>query len=130
MPFKKISIITIRYCLTQRQMKIKMQENNLNCSQSTISRLLRKAELTRKRVKLRPAHTQNLAHLETRKAFARKIRVLSDDIIIYLEETGFNLHLGSKYGYSPKNSDAYRLVFYKIESEMLACLHKQQEFFF
>jgi hypothetical protein len=57
-------IVQFDNCLNQKQMKVKMREKNLICSQPTISRLLSKAELTRKRVKYRPAITQTPVHLE------------------------------------------------------------------
>ena len=103
-------IVQFDNTLTQRQMKAKLEERNVSYSQPTISRLLHKAEITRKRLKARPSLTQTPAHLEKRKVYAREIRVLSNELLIYIDETGFNLHTGAKYGYSPKNTDAYRLV--------------------
>lgn len=103
-------VVQFENTLTQQGMKEKLAENEIRVSQSKVSRLLKEAELTRKRLKLRPTITQSSEHLEKRKCYAREIRVLRDEVLIFLDETGFNLHSGAKYGYSPKNTDAIRLV--------------------
>lgn len=117
-------IVQFDNSLTQRQIKARLSAQDVHVSQPTVSRLLKKAELTRKRLKLRPAFTQTPEHLQTRMVFAREIRMLNDDILIYLDETGFNLHTGSNFGYSPKNTDAYRLVSRNRERNvsLLACI--------
>ena len=88
-------------------MKIKLQQQNVNFSQLKISGILHNAEITRKRVKSRCSLTQTLVHLKTKKVYSREIQVLSNEVLIFLDETRFNLHTGPKYGYSPKNTDAY-----------------------
>jgi transposase len=35
---------------------------------------------------------------------------MADNNILFLDETGFNLHTSNNYGYSPVNTDAYRTV--------------------
>ena len=35
---------------------------------------------------------------------------ISDEEIIYVDETGFNLHTSSNYGYSPVNEKPFRMV--------------------
>ncbi|KAG0435625.1 Transposable element Tc3 transposase [Dictyocoela muelleri] len=38
------------------------------------------------------------------------MNILTDDRLIFLDETGFNLHLTQKKGYSPKNTKAFSNV--------------------
>ncbi|KAG0426706.1 hypothetical protein DMUE_5953 [Dictyocoela muelleri] len=48
--------------------------------------------------------------IEQRHFFAVKYRIYSDEDILYLDETGFNLHSKRSYEYSPKNVPARLIV--------------------
>lgn len=42
--------------------------------------------------------------------YARLMQFMRNNNLIFLEETGFDMHLICKYGYSPKNTNAYHAV--------------------
>ncbi|KAF7685537.1 hypothetical protein CDIK_3714 [Cucumispora dikerogammari] len=48
--------------------------------------------------------------LDLRQAYAREMNNIPIDKLIYLDESGFNLHTTQNYVYSPKNTKAYVTV--------------------
>jgi len=81
-----------------------------NISQSTVCVYLKKLELTRKRLKKVADKTMSAEVVAKRKNYALRYRAVPDGNLLFLDETGFNLHTSRKYGYSPKNIPAYTLV--------------------
>lgn len=86
------------------------QATNCEMSQSTVSRKLRKLNLTRKRLSLVPQERNTLEKIEARAIYASEISRVSDGNLIFLDETGFNEHTKRHYGYSPENTKAYTTV--------------------
>lgn len=85
-------------------------EKNIKVSQSTISKNIKKLDITRKRVKKVYNKVTDLRIINERRSFALKYRTIPNCKLIYLDETGFNLHTMSHYGYSPKNLPVKVLV--------------------
>lgn len=97
--------------LTQKGIINKMVEMGLpRLNQPSISRLLKKNKITRKRLKRKPASNFTPELINKRKQFAREMNQIQNGRVVYLDESGFNLHTGVNYGYSPINMDAIRSV--------------------
>ncbi|XP_065642162.1 uncharacterized protein LOC136073842 [Hydra vulgaris] len=69
-------------------------------SQPTISRKLKRSDLSRKRVVHVPEERNSTRVINARYAFASKINGILNEKLVYLDETGFNVHTNSTYGYS------------------------------
>ena len=78
-----------------------------NLSRSQICRDMKIAGITRKRLKSRASVTQTLANIEARRLFCARITRERGQHVFFLDESGFNLHTSTNYGYSPKNRNAY-----------------------
>ncbi|XP_065684209.1 uncharacterized protein LOC136096630 [Hydra vulgaris] len=75
-------------------------------SQPTISRKLKRSDLSRKYVVHVPEERNSTRIINARYAFASEINGISDEKLIYLDETGFNVHTNSTYGYSLRGAPA------------------------
>lgn len=64
-------------------------------------------EYTRKRLLIIQHGRNSPRILDIRRDDALQMKHHSNENIIYLDKTGFNLHTHTNYGYSPKNSKAY-----------------------
>ena len=96
--------------LVQKGILMKLEENNISISQPTCSRKLKKVEISRKRVKRVYEKVTDMRIINERKAFAIKYRSVPDSTLMYLDETGINLHTMKNFGYSPKNTPVNILV--------------------
>lgn len=97
--------------LTQSGLKEKLkEERDVNFTQSCISRVLKRNNITRKRIKTKPLIVVSPEMINARKTYARELRCFEDSQILFLDESGFNLHTSTKYGYSPIDTDAVKLV--------------------
>lgn len=97
--------------LTQEDIRtIVLEAGAGGISQPTISRRLKKLNLTRKRVSLAPIERNSPERLEERAIFAADISRRNIDDVYYLDETGFNRHLVRYYGYSPANTKVVATV--------------------
>lgn len=76
-------------------------------SKSAISREIKLAGLSRKRLKKRSNSILSNQNAIQRQHFCRIILTKLNRRILFLDESGFNLHTSSNYGYSPINEDAY-----------------------
>ena len=76
-------------------------------SQSFVSRILNKMNITRKRLTKIPIERNSIRILDSRKSYAREVINYTNEKFVYLDETGFNLHTSTNYGYSLKNTKAY-----------------------
>ncbi|KAF7685228.1 hypothetical protein CDIK_4023 [Cucumispora dikerogammari] len=79
-------------------------------SQSAVSRKLKDYQLTRKKLTLVPAERNSPRIIEVRFNYAREISLYQTSQLVFLDETGFNLHTSSNYGYSFVNTKAFRTV--------------------
>uniref|UniRef100_A0A0N5BMI8 Arg_repressor domain-containing protein n=2 Tax=Strongyloides papillosus TaxID=174720 RepID=A0A0N5BMI8_STREA len=113
---KIAEIVQCDNSLTQRGIQEKLKEENIHLAQYQISLFLKEMKITRKRLKKKPATIVSPQLIEARKNYARTVRGIPDHYLLFLDETGFNLHTTNNYGYSPVNIDAYRL-FPEIDKE-------------
>lgn len=90
--------------LNQKGMALKLERNNIKVSQSCISKNLKKLRITRKRIKKVYNKVTESNLINQRREFSIKYRNVTNERLIYLDETGLNLHSVQNYGYSPANS--------------------------
>ena len=62
------------------------------CSQSFVSRILNKMNITRKRLTKIPIERNSIRILDSRQSYARDVINYTNEKFLYLDETGFNLH--------------------------------------
>ncbi len=105
-----VTAITNENALTQKSLVAKAAEAGVAVSQPTVSRLLKKLSITRKRLSLVPVERNTPNAIQGRQVFGQMIRQIPDDRLVFLDETGFNLHTSMYYGYSFKNSKAFKTV--------------------
>jgi len=96
--------------LTQKGMQLKLNESGIKFSIPKICRTLKHLSISRKRIKKRSSKNITAELQNQRKIYARHMRLYSNSRIVFLDESGFNLHAGIHYGYSPINTDAYQIV--------------------
>ena len=65
---------------------------------------------TRNRLVKVPIQRNTVDNLNIRRSCAISLSSISDEEIIYVDETGFNLDTNSIYGYSPVNQKSFRMV--------------------
>ncbi|XP_065682374.1 uncharacterized protein LOC136095567 [Hydra vulgaris] len=70
------------------------------------SKKLKRSDLSRKRVAHVPEERNSTRIIIARYAFASEINGISDEKLIYLDETGFNVHTNSVYGYLLRGTPA------------------------
>lgn len=97
-------------CYTQNGIVQRMASNNIHISQSTVSKTLKKLDLTRKRVKKVAHRTIEPDVIAQRKAYSINIRTIPVNRLCFLDETGVNLHTTARFGYSPKNTPCTSIV--------------------
>ena len=98
--------------LTQVALKNIFEEKGVSMSLSTVNRAVAASGLTRKRTKKRPNVVLRDEHRTKVSRFAFEMEALFDYRILFLDESGFNLHTSNKYGYSMPDTDAndYNIV--------------------
>ena len=92
--------------LTQVALKNIFEENGIPMSLSTVNRAVTASGLTRKRNKKRPNVVLSDEHRTKVSRFASEMKALFDHRILFLDESGLNLHTSNKYGYSMPDTDA------------------------
>jgi len=95
--------------LTQKGMCETLATYNIIRSQGAISSTLKKMEITRKRLTNIPVERNSERVIGLRQAYARELINYSLNHLVYLDETGFNLHTSTNYGYSHKNMKAFAM---------------------
>ena len=83
---------------------------HLKCSVATIKRELKGIGISRKRLKPVVATQNSPKVISKRFAYCTQISSLSDHDLIFFNETGFNLHVSSHYGYAPSACTLYITV--------------------
>jgi transposase len=96
--------------VTQQGILKLLEIENINVSQSTISRNLKSMGYSRKRLVKIPEERNSLRNIDLRQNFCRFINNYQDRQLIFLDECGFSLHTSRYYGYAPKNEKAYITV--------------------
>jgi transposase/arginine repressor len=92
--------------LNQKGMRESLQLYNIGRCQATISNTLKKMGITRKRLTKIPVERNSERIIGLRKCYARELHNYSLSQLVYLDETGFNLHTSTNYGYAHKNVKA------------------------
>ena len=67
-------------------------------------------EITRKRLSLVPEERNIQEKINARAIYSMEVSRISNENLIFLDETGFNRHTCRRYGYSLKNTKAYITV--------------------
>jgi hypothetical protein len=90
-------------------------------SQSSISRIIKQMNYTRKRLVKVPEERNTLKTIDLRQEYCNVINNIGDNNLVFLDETGVNLHHSRNYGYSPKNAKAVK-VFKGNRGRNVSCL--------
>lgn len=97
-------------CHTTRSIKEDLSQNGISISASTISRYLKSMDMTRKRLTVVPTERNSDRTIDRRQEFCRRMNNIQDENLVFLDETGFNLHTKKSYGYSLKNTKCFLSV--------------------
>lgn len=107
----KITQILLRdSSIIQKEMTTELEVLGINKSQSTVSRIIKDMNYSRKRLIRIPEERNSVRNIEARQNYALEINHINNGNMVFLDETGVNLHQTRKYGYSPINTKAYKLV--------------------
>jgi transposase len=80
---------------------------DMKCSASTISRTMKSMNYTRKRLKPIVASRNSEQVIHERHVYSLHLTNIADDQLIFLDETGFNLHTCAGFGYAPVGETAW-----------------------
>lgn len=80
---------------------------NIQISQATVSRKIKKLKISRKRLSLIPYERNNDDKINARAIYASDISRFPREDLVFVDETGFNQHTRRSYGYSVENTPAY-----------------------
>ena len=107
----KISQILLKdSSFNQSEISQQLKDFGIIRGPSTVCRTLKKMEYTRKRLVKIPEERNAPRNIDARQKYAREVQFIGNEHLIFLDETGMNLHQTRNYGYSPKNYKAYKLV--------------------
>lgn len=101
------SILMVDPAATLLTLKEQLELRNIFVAKSTISRAIKSMGYSRKRLFIVPEERNNIELINKRQIYCRQVELIPDENLIFIDETGFNLHLSKKYGYSPINSKCY-----------------------
>lgn len=96
-----VSIISENNAISLHGIQSTLEERGIQRSTSSICRTLKEKNFTRKRLRKIPNERNSEANLNTRQNFCRMINDIPDESLIFIDETGINLHLNQHYGYAP-----------------------------
>ncbi|KAG0437411.1 hypothetical protein DMUE_3704 [Dictyocoela muelleri] len=97
--------------MTLKSMSINLSNNrNIKKSVSTICRQIRKMNYTRKVLTKIPVSKNSVENKISRYEYCNFLNLIENEDLFFLDESGFNLHLTPKYGYSLKNTKAYTTI--------------------
>lgn len=96
--------------LTQRGIAEVLKEYGIDKQQSFISRRLKNIGVTRKRISRIPEDRNSQRITNMRAIYCSDVSVIPLDRLVFLDETGFNLHTSQTYGYSKVGTKAYTTV--------------------
>ena len=95
---------------SQKEISEELACNNISPLQSGISRILKKMNYTRKRLTRIPEERNTPRNIDLRQVYARGISFVPVNSLVFLDETGVNLHHTRNYGYSPINEKAVKTI--------------------
>ena len=95
------SIVASDCSLTAKGMIERLPED-MGCSSSTIRRELSAMNYTRKRLKPIVQERNSSRVIAERHRYAVRFSGIRDEDLVFIDETGFNLHVNPEYGYAPE----------------------------
>ncbi|KAG0436306.1 Transposable element Tc3 transposase, partial [Dictyocoela muelleri] len=101
--------ISLNPCISLQTICDKLQIHNLSnsYSPSTAHRIIKRMDYSRKTLTLVPINRNSNANKDIRAQYATNMINIDDEKLIFLDETGFNLHSFQRMGYSPKNTKCF-----------------------
>ena len=78
--------------LTQREIANNLKNMNMGRLQSGVSRMLKSMNYTRKRLVTIPEARNAPRKIDARQEYSRMIGFVFDENLVYMDETGINLH--------------------------------------
>jgi len=90
-------------CLTQKGICNYLNDQGVEICRSSVSTTIKKLGLGRKRAKKVADKTFSPQIIAERKRYSLRLRNIPNEKLLFLDETGFNLHSCRNYGYSPLN---------------------------
>ena len=94
------AIIASDNALTGKRIIERLPEE-LRCSKSKLSRIIKSMSYTRKRLKPIAAARNSERVISERHVYALRMANALDEELIFIDETGFNLHVCASFGYAP-----------------------------
>jgi transposase len=82
----------------------------LRCSTATVTRQLKSMKYSRKRMKPIVAARNSEAVIQLRHEYCLQLVNIRDEDLIYIDETGFNMHTSPDFGYLPVGSSSWMTV--------------------
>ncbi|KAG0422610.1 hypothetical protein DMUE_6195 [Dictyocoela muelleri] len=99
--------LELNLCLTLKRLALNLEtNNNIIKSVSTIHIIVKRAGFSRKVLTKIPINRNSDQSKNLRFIFGQSIENISNEKNIYIDESGFNLHLTQNYRYSKKNKKA------------------------
>lgn len=95
---------------TQKEISTELSLDGISFSLSKVSRTLKEMNYTRKRLVNVPEERNSSKNIDCRQLYAKEIMFIEDSNLVFLDETGVNLHHTRNYGYSAKNIKAFKSV--------------------
>ncbi|KAF0985392.1 hypothetical protein HZS_6739 [Henneguya salminicola] len=92
-------VISIDNSYTQVGIKTQLENINFSVSRSKIDKVMKQADITRKRIKKKASITLSQEHHQTRLQYASLFLFKRDRTFLFLDESGFNLNTSINYGY-------------------------------
>ncbi|XP_031337186.1 uncharacterized protein LOC116166371 [Photinus pyralis] len=96
-----IENILVQECTLTIQQIIERLPGHLKCNRNKVAKVLKQHSYKKKRAKKIPHERNSRANIQARKMYATAMAAVNDDNMIFIDESGFNLHLGPLYGYTP-----------------------------
>ncbi|KAG0426178.1 hypothetical protein DMUE_5985, partial [Dictyocoela muelleri] len=94
-------------CLTLKELALNLEtNNNIIKSVSTIHIIVKRAGFSKKFLTKIPINRNSNQNNNLRFIFGQSIENISNEKIIYIDESGFNFHLTKNNGYSKNNTKA------------------------
>ncbi|KAG0430116.1 hypothetical protein DMUE_5693 [Dictyocoela muelleri] len=89
--------------LTQVGLGDKLRERGIHISKTSPCRMIKNCSLSRKRLKNRCSQVTKAGHFEKMREYAFSFSRYVGRNIIFVDDSGFNLHTSISYGYAPPN---------------------------
>lgn len=102
-----INTISTNADITLKELKKELNDKHqLNMSISTISRILKSADITMKEIIRIPPERNTKSNIRLRKNYSDKMITMKEEDLIFIDETPFHLHMHRSKGHSLKGTRA------------------------